>query len=217
MELLLPYSLHVSLFVDSHQGSVVNCRRLYVAPWQAATDLASRHMNQRDTLDALFELVFRQAWGIRAFVMGYLCTVRHLLLPAVHRVMKHCGGNGAIQQQHGASSFASLVPKVLVWTVQHHIQSDNCLPSFAAMPMSPALFVTRFPLLYPSLHLLSKFVHLIRLVAGRMWQACCSYSHTTQCTVQPGVCARRFVRAAASAPKWCIAFRGAITSLAHDH
>lgn len=73
---------------------------------QAATDLASRHMNQRDTLDALFELVFR--------------------------VMKHCGGNGAIQQQH-------------------------------AMPMSPALFVTRFPLLYPSLHLLSKFVHLISL------------------------------------------------------
>ncbi len=113
VELLLPHSLHVSLFVYSHQGSVVNCRRLYVAAWQAATDLASRHMNQRDTLDALFELVFSQAWGIRAFVMGYLCTVRHLLLPAVHRVMKHCGGNGAIQQQHGASSFASLVPRCL--------------------------------------------------------------------------------------------------------
>jgi hypothetical protein len=196
---------------------MVNCRRLYVAAWQAATDLASRHMNQRDTLDALFELVFRQAWGIRASVMG-------LSLYSPSPVTACCAQSDKAlwrKRCHPASTRCVILchprAKVLVWTVQHHIQSDSCLPSFAAMPMSPAVFVTKFPLLYPSLHLLSKFVHLIRLVAGRMWQACCSYSHTTQCTMQPGVCARRFVRAAASAPKWCIACRGAITSLAHDH
>jgi nucleolar complex protein 3 len=98
---------------------------------QAAADLASRQANQTATLEALFEMMFRQ--------VSEVCECTTVVTPPrklrqsmikCRRVLKTCSASGLLQLE--------------------------------AAPLSRQRFQERFPLLFPALRLLSKFVHLVR-------------------------------------------------------
>lgn len=158
----------------------------YLCRLQAAADLASRQANQTATLDALFELLFRWVQLCEEWVGGCVgwkaacafwpaspAVTRHDLRVPGCRVLKNCSTSGLVQQPDGRRA-AEAGPIIClsqqhdcarrqpaVWHRSRLLDPAYPLPA-AAAAMSRRHFMKKFPLLFPALRVLSKFVHLIR-------------------------------------------------------